>query len=70
MFFFSQRAACSACHRVGTRGEKIGPDLSKIGEVRNQRDLLEALVFPAPAWRADSRAFTWSPNRVRSIPAC
>src|SRR5262249_23224862 len=44
--FFSQRAACSACHRIGARGEKIGPDLSKIGEVRNQRDLLEAVLFP------------------------
>ncbi len=45
--FFGSRAACSACHRVGTRGEKIGPELSKIGEVRNRRDLLEAVVFPS-----------------------
>ena len=45
--FFSQRAACSACHRVGTRGERIGPELTKIGEVRNRRDLLEAILFPS-----------------------
>ncbi len=45
--FFSQRAACAACHRIAGRGEKIGPDLSKIGEVRNRRDLLEAMVFPS-----------------------
>lgn len=45
--FFGQRAACSACHRVAARGEKIGPELSKIGEVRNRRDLLEAIVFPS-----------------------
>jgi putative membrane-bound dehydrogenase-like protein len=45
--FFGTRAACSACHRIAGRGEKIGPDLSKIGEVRNRRDLLEAVVFPS-----------------------
>ncbi|MEX2112213.1 MAG: PVC-type heme-binding CxxCH protein, partial [Pirellulales bacterium] len=45
--FFSARAACAACHRVGARGERIGPDLSKIGEVRNRRDLLEAILFPS-----------------------
>jgi len=45
--FFSQRAACSGCHRVGARGEKIGPDLSKIGEVRKGRDLAEAILFPS-----------------------
>lgn len=45
--FFSTRAACSACHRIGARGERIGPDLSKIGEVRTRRDLLEAILFPS-----------------------
>ncbi len=45
--FFGTRAACAACHRIGGRGEKIGPDLSKIGEVRNHRDLLEAILFPS-----------------------
>jgi putative heme-binding domain-containing protein len=45
--FYSTRAACSACHRIGPRGERIGPDLSKIGEVRTGRDLLEAILFPS-----------------------
>jgi putative heme-binding domain-containing protein len=45
--FFSQRAACSACHRVAGRGESIGPELSKIGEIRGPRDLVEALLFPS-----------------------
>jgi putative membrane-bound dehydrogenase-like protein len=45
--FFSQRAACSACHRVANRGEKIGPELSKIGEIRAPRDLAEAILFPS-----------------------
>jgi putative membrane-bound dehydrogenase-like protein len=45
--FFGSRAACSACHRIAGKGEKIGPDLSKIGEVRTRRDLVEAIVFPS-----------------------
>ena len=45
--FFSQRAACSACHRLANRGEKIGPELAKIGEIRAPRDLAEAILFPS-----------------------
>jgi putative heme-binding domain-containing protein len=45
--FFGRKAACSTCHRVGEGGGKIGPDLSKVGERRNQRDLVEAVLFPA-----------------------
>ena len=48
--FFGRRAACSACHRVGPRGERIGPDLSKIGEARKRRDLLEAVLFPSASF--------------------
>jgi putative heme-binding domain-containing protein len=44
--FFSQRAACSACHRVGNRGERIGPELTKVGQIRARRDLAEAILFP------------------------
>jgi putative membrane-bound dehydrogenase-like protein len=45
--FVNKRAACTACHRVGTDGGKIGPDLTKVGERRSQRDLLEAVLFPS-----------------------
>ena len=44
--FFGRKASCSACHRVGQEGGKIGPDLSKVGERRSPRDLLEAVVLP------------------------
>jgi putative heme-binding domain-containing protein len=46
MLFNSPAAACSTCHAIGYQGGKIGPDLTSIGEVRDERDLLEALVFP------------------------
>jgi putative heme-binding domain-containing protein len=45
--FHSSRAACTACHRLGYAGGTIGPDLSRIGEIRTERDLLEAILFPS-----------------------
>jgi putative membrane-bound dehydrogenase-like protein len=44
--FHSQKAACITCHAMGYLGGKVGPDLTKIGGVRTERDLLEAIVFP------------------------
>ena len=44
--FNSARAACAACHTMGYRGGTLGPDLTAIGQVRSERDLLEAIVFP------------------------
>jgi putative heme-binding domain-containing protein len=45
--FHSSKAACSACHRLGYAGGKVGPDLSRIGEIRTERDLLESIVYPS-----------------------
>lgn len=45
--FFSPKAACGACHRVGSEGGRIGPDLTKIGAVRSGRDLLESILLPS-----------------------
>ena len=46
MLFNSPKAACNACHAIGYRGGTIGPDLTAIGQIRSERDLLEAIVFP------------------------
>lgn len=45
--FNSERAACSSCHAIGYLGGTIGPDLTTIGTVRTDRDLLEAIVYPS-----------------------
>ena len=44
--FNSPKAACATCHAIGYRGGTLGPDLTSIGQIRSERDLLEAIVFP------------------------
>src|SRR5262249_6739249 len=45
--FNSQKTACVSCHAIGYLGGKIGPDLTKIGQIRTERDLLESIVYPS-----------------------
>jgi putative heme-binding domain-containing protein len=48
--FNSERAACMTCHAIGYVGGRAGPDLTRIGQVRSERDLLEAVVFPSASF--------------------
>jgi putative heme-binding domain-containing protein len=48
--FNSAKAACYSCHAIGYMGGRIGPDLTRIGQVRSERDLLEAIVFPSASF--------------------
>ncbi|HEV3024325.1 MAG TPA: HEAT repeat domain-containing protein, partial [Pirellulales bacterium] len=54
--FLSQKTGCYGCHRAVGRGGTVGPDLSKIGQIRSKAELLESIVFPsaivAPEYRA------------------
>lgn len=45
--YYSPKATCSACHRLGHAGGTIGPELTKIGDSRTERDLLESILFPS-----------------------
>jgi putative heme-binding domain-containing protein len=44
--FHSTKTACASCHAVGYLGGDIGPDLTRIGRIRTNRDILEAILFP------------------------
>lgn len=48
--FQSKRLACSACHAMGYLGGRIGPDLTHIGRIRSERDLLESILFPSASF--------------------
>lgn len=44
---FWGKGGCGNCHAVESRGNPIGPDLSRIGPVRNIPYLRESLVMPS-----------------------
>jgi len=48
--FNSTKASCSACHAIGYLGGNVGPDLTHIGKIRSERDLLESIVFPSASF--------------------
>jgi putative heme-binding domain-containing protein len=50
LVFNSAKAACASCHAIGYLGGKIGPDLTHIGKIRADRDLLEAIIFPSASF--------------------
>jgi len=40
-------AQCINCHRVGGRGESLGPDLSTVGNRFQPKEILESIVYPS-----------------------
>jgi putative heme-binding domain-containing protein len=48
--FNSAKAACSSCHAIGYLGGRIGPDLTHVGKIRGDRDLLESIIFPSASF--------------------
>ena len=56
--FETGKGACSACHRIGNVGNLVGPDLSTIGQIRAERDLLESIFFPSATLARDYEAQT------------
>ncbi len=43
----SGRGACLACHKIGDKGNELGPNLTKIGGIRAERELVESILFPS-----------------------
>ena len=68
VLFNSTKAACASCHTIGYQGGAIGPDLTSIGQVRSERDLLEAIVYPSASFARgfESVVVTMSTGAVHS----
>jgi len=47
LFSNRDRSKCITCHLNGDKGVRLGPDLTWIGAIRSERDLLEAIVYPS-----------------------
>lgn len=47
---FFGKAICSSCHSVVGKGGGFGPDLTNIGEIRSQHDILEAVLYPSASF--------------------
>jgi putative membrane-bound dehydrogenase-like protein len=48
--FNNPKVACTTCHQIGYLGGNLGPDLTRIGSIRTERDLLESIVFPSASF--------------------
>jgi putative heme-binding domain-containing protein len=44
--FAAARSACLSCHRVGTHGGTIGPELTAIGRQRKPHQIVESVFWP------------------------
>jgi putative heme-binding domain-containing protein len=51
--FLSGKGACITCHKIGEDGREVGPDLSRIGQIRTKGDLLESILFPSTSLARD-----------------
>ena len=47
LFNNRDKSKCITCHLKGETGVRLGSDLTWIGAIRSERDLLEAIVFPS-----------------------
>ena len=47
LFNNQDKSKCIVCHLKGEKGVRLGPDLTWIGAIRSERDLLEAIVYPS-----------------------
>ncbi|MCE9605773.1 MAG: c-type cytochrome [Planctomycetia bacterium] len=50
MLFGLQKTACSSCHKVGAGGANIGPELTKVGQIRSPVDILESVLYPSASF--------------------
>lgn len=41
------QAQCASCHRVGTTGETMGPDLTAVARRFQRKEILESIVYPS-----------------------
>ncbi|HKI20494.1 MAG TPA: c-type cytochrome [Isosphaeraceae bacterium] len=46
LFFDTAKSQCLTCHRIGDRGERIGPELSSVGSRFSRVFIVESILEP------------------------
>jgi putative heme-binding domain-containing protein len=41
------KAQCAKCHRLGNRGERLGPDLTNLSKRFSRKEIVESILFPS-----------------------
>jgi putative membrane-bound dehydrogenase-like protein len=65
--FFSNKAACSTCHTVGSAGGTVGPDLTKVGAIRSGWDILESILLPSSTFAQSYESYVVSTVDGRDV---
>lgn len=65
--FEQGKGTCIACHKVGEKGRALGPDLTTIGAIRTERDLLESILFPSNTLARDYETHAMEMSDGRSV---
>jgi putative heme-binding domain-containing protein len=47
LFFDAEKLKCSKCHRIGDEGERIGPELSGVGDRFSRVHIVESILDPS-----------------------
>ncbi len=42
-----EKAQCVKCHRFGTRGDSVGPDLTAVSQRFQRKEIVESVIFPS-----------------------
>ncbi len=54
---FAGKGECFSCHRVNGEGSRLGPDLSRIGRLRNSGQLATSLLYPDGEVQPGNRSY-------------
>jgi cytochrome c oxidase cbb3-type subunit 3 len=54
---YDGKGACASCHRVDGIGSRVGPDLSRIGQLRRSSELEQSLLEPAAQVQPSNRFY-------------
>jgi putative heme-binding domain-containing protein len=59
---FEGKGECLDCHRVDGRGARVGPNLSRIGQLRRAAELEQSLLDPQAEILPENRFYTVAPK--------